>query len=214
MGVDYNIIKSGSRGNAVIINNEIMIDCGVPFKDLKGYYKSLKLILLTHAHSDHFIKATVNRLSRERPLLRFGCCEWLAEHLVYCGVEKKNIDVYNFDNYFNYSLFKVKAIPLKHNIPNCGYKIHYPENKIIYATDTNTMSGIKAKDYNLYLVEANYCEKQIAERIKSNEESGRFSYEYEVIKNHLSVQKCDAWLAENINLSSEVIYLHQHKEKE
>ena len=35
----YNIISTGSKGNAVIINNEILIDCGVPFKDIKPYIK-------------------------------------------------------------------------------------------------------------------------------------------------------------------------------
>ena len=30
----YRIIKTGSKGNAIIIDNNILIDCGVPYKDL------------------------------------------------------------------------------------------------------------------------------------------------------------------------------------
>lgn len=49
--VKYEIIATGSQGNAVIIENKILIDCGVPFKSLTKQYKNLKLVLLTHIHS-------------------------------------------------------------------------------------------------------------------------------------------------------------------
>lgn len=49
--MDYEIIASGSKGNATVINDIIMIDCGVPFKSLKNIYKNLKIVLLTHVHS-------------------------------------------------------------------------------------------------------------------------------------------------------------------
>lgn len=32
--IDCNIIATGSKGNAVVIEHEILIDCGVPFKAL------------------------------------------------------------------------------------------------------------------------------------------------------------------------------------
>lgn len=76
--VDFNIISTGSKGNAVIINSGIMIDCGVPFKALKNHYRLLKLVLLTHIHSDHFNRATIKKLAFERPSLRFGVPEWLV----------------------------------------------------------------------------------------------------------------------------------------
>ena len=46
-----NIIASGSAGNAVVINKEILIDCGVAFKHIKPFAKELKIVLLTHIHS-------------------------------------------------------------------------------------------------------------------------------------------------------------------
>jgi len=49
--IEYVIISTGSKGNAVIANKAVLIDCGVPFKALKMYYKKLKLVLLTHIHS-------------------------------------------------------------------------------------------------------------------------------------------------------------------
>ena len=79
--MNYKIISSCSTGNAVTIKGIILIDCGVTFKRLEKYYKNLKLVLLTHIHSDHFKKETIKRLAQERPTLRFACCEHLADRL-------------------------------------------------------------------------------------------------------------------------------------
>ena len=74
------------------------------------------------------------------------------------------------------------------------------------------MQGITAKNYDLYLVEANYSEGEIQERIKAKEASGQFVYEYRVLKTHLSKEECDRWLLENIGENSEYVYIHQHRE--
>lgn len=39
--ISYNIIATGSKGNAVVIEHEILIDCGVPFKALAAEWKTL-----------------------------------------------------------------------------------------------------------------------------------------------------------------------------
>lgn len=44
------IISTGSKGNAVILNGSILIDCGVSSRKLEPYAKKLKLVLLTHVH--------------------------------------------------------------------------------------------------------------------------------------------------------------------
>ena len=47
----YEILATGSKGNCVIINDEIAIDMGVTYKKISPYLKQLKLVLLTHIHS-------------------------------------------------------------------------------------------------------------------------------------------------------------------
>lgn len=47
----YEILQTGSKGNCVILNNEIAIDMGVSWKKISPYAKNLKLVLLTHNHS-------------------------------------------------------------------------------------------------------------------------------------------------------------------
>jgi ribonuclease BN (tRNA processing enzyme) len=208
----YQILKSGSSGNAVVVNDVILIDCGVDFKTLSAVYKGLKTVLLTHIHSDHFKKRTIKKLAFERPTLRFACCEWLVADLISCGVSKKNIDVLEIGKIYDYKLFKVSPIKLYHNVPNCGYRLYMNGEKALYATDTGTLDGIEAKGYDLYLIEANHTEEEIQERIRRKEESGEFVYEYEAMKNHLSKEKCDEFILNNI-IDGEYVYLHQHKDR-
>ena len=147
--VRYNIIASGSQGNAVILNDAVLIDCGVPYKQLAPYVPKLKLVLLTHIHSDHFCKRTLRRLAAERPTLRFGCCRWLASPLVAAGVPERQIDLLKPRVMYGYGLCNVIPFELTHNVPNCGYKVHFGNGKVIYATDTNNLDGIQAIGYDL-----------------------------------------------------------------
>lgn len=54
--MNYKIISSCSTGNATIIKDIILIDCGVTFKKLEKYYKQIKIVLLTHIHRRSFQK--------------------------------------------------------------------------------------------------------------------------------------------------------------
>ena len=76
--MEYKIISTGSKGNAVVVDGRILIDCGVPFRRLESVYRDLDAVLLTHIHSDHFQPKTLARLAAERPSLRFFACPWLG----------------------------------------------------------------------------------------------------------------------------------------
>lgn len=221
----YDILATGSSGNAVVINSEILIDCGVPMKRLResGFIKKLKLVLLTHRHTDHFNAATVRTLHRERPSLRWGCCEWMVPHLLEAGVNSLMIDIYRsaeelpdfFGPWYDYDYFvHVRPEILTHNILNCGYHIAdwFSEEILFYATDTSTLDGIEAKGYDLYLIEANHTQAEIEARIAEKQARGEFAYEYRAAQNHLSREQALAWLSRNAGPDSRYVFLHQHKE--
>lgn len=210
--VRYNIIASGSQGNAVILNDAVLIDCGVPYKQLAPYVPKLKLVLLTHIHSDHFCKRTLRRLAAERPTLRFGCCRWLASPLVAAGVPERQIDLLKPRVMYGYGLCNVIPFELTHNVPNCGYKVHFGNGKVIYATDTNNLDGIQAIGYDLYLIEANYNDEDIRRRIKEKRMAGQFAYEEQAFRNHLSEAKCTEFLLRNMRGNGIAIPMHVHKE--
>lgn len=205
----YKIINTGSNGNATIVENIILIDCGISFKKLKPYINDLKLVLLTHIHTDHFNKSTIKRLAYERPTLRFGCCSWLVQELIGCGVNKRNIDVYEFNTKYTYnSNLVIETIELYHDVPNCGYRVFINNDKVIYMTDTRTLVGISAINYDLYLVEANYENEEELHKRAQNE-----YYESRVKCTHLSKEYTINWLLNNMGDSSKYVFMHQHKER-
>lgn len=211
--MNYKILASGSSGNATVIDSQILIDCGVSFNKLALHYKDLKLVLLTHIHSDHFNKTTIKRLAKERPTLRFACCNWLVQNLLDCGVDKRNIDVLEVGKLYDYKLFKVSPILLYHDIENCGYRVFKEDKKLIYATDTNTLKGISAKDYDVYLIEGNHYEDEINAIIEYKKENGLFVYETQSRLNHLSIEKATEWLLENMGDNSTYELMHQSKNR-
>lgn len=206
--MNYSIINSGSDGNATIVNDVILIDCGVIFKRIQPFYKNLQLVLLTHIHEDHFNSSTIKKLARLRPSLRFGCGEWLVEDLLLCGVRKEQIDVYKFDTNFNYGKFTINQFELFHDVPQCGYRIFMNDKKLIYATDTKTMNHIEARNYDVYLIEANYESDEMLHSYAISSE-----YENRVKNTHMSKEETIKWILDNMREDSIYEFMHQHKEK-
>lgn len=206
--IDYRVIATGSKGNAALIDNRILIDCGVSFKKIQDIYKNLELVLLTHIHSDHFKHSTIRLLAQERPTLRFGCGKWLENDLERCEV--KNIDIMEYGKLYDYGTVSVIPIKLYHNVPNCGFRLRINGEKVLYATDTCTLKGIKAPEYDLYMIEANYDSDKIHKSIHQKRESGQYAYEIDVLKNHMCISDSEAFFEENRGAGSQVVYLHGH----
>lgn len=210
----YDVIGTGSSGNAVVINDSILVDIGLPWKKIQPYAKALKLVLLTHEHGDHFKPSTVRALHNARPSLRFGCCEWMVSHLLDAGVDKRCIDVLEPKTWHQYLFCVLMPEPLFHNVPNCGYHLMLGSEKLFYATDTGTLAGIEAKGYDLYLIESNHGEAEIAERIAAKQAAGEFAYEYRAAENHLSEEQALDWIYQNIGPNGRYAFLHQHQRKD
>lgn len=220
----YKIIATGSDGNATVINDSILIDCGVPYKALKHHVKRLRLVLLTHIHGDHFNPATVRRLAHERPVIRWAACEWMIQPLVEAGVMRSQIDVLKCGSTTEYkgAGLLITPVRLTHNVPNCGFKVlqrllpGIPGDyfgRLFYATDTGTLDGITAKGYELYLVEANHTRAEIEEAVAQAQAEGRFSYRVAAAENHLSYEQAVDWLMDNMGPGGVWIPMHQHKDK-
>lgn len=217
----YDILATGSSGNAVVINGEILIDCGVSTKKLRerGYIKSLKLVLLTHEHTDHFNAATARALHQERPALRWGCCEWMVAPLLKAGVSKFSIDVLSpYEDADDARLYKGLAIIhpsfIPHDVPNCAWHIFNGKETLFYATDTSTIDSVEAKNYDIYLIEANHTRAEIEARIAEKQARGEFAYETRAAQNHLSQEQALDWLARNAGPNSRYVFLHQYKGKD
>lgn len=211
------VIASGSTGNAVLLDGEILIDCGVPFRALESVYRRLRLVLLTHQHGDHFNPATIKRLHFLRPSLRFCVPPWLAPLLGKLGVDARVIDTAT-PGKGKYLLFTGRLMvgceEIPHDVPNCCWHIALNDEWAFYATDCGSLDDIKAQGYDLYMVEANHTQAELAERLAQKEETGQYAYERRAAEVHLSYEQAMDWIAENADPNSQYILLHQHTEKE
>lgn len=212
--MEYKIIATGSKGNALLIENQILIDCGVPFKSLRPYANELKLVMVTHIHADHFNRTTISKLATERPLLRWAAPPWLAAPLVECGVSKSKIDVVGDGEGICYGNgITICMYQTTHNVPNCAWYAEVNGNRLFYATDTNSLSGIEQRNLDYYFIEANYSEEEIKQRIFEKQEFGQYIHEWDVLNNHLSKEKADDWLYQNMGPNSQYVYMHGHSQK-
>lgn len=201
----YNIVSSGSKGNAVLYFDSVMVDCGVSFSSVKPYLYDLQLILLTHRHGDHFNESALRRLVFERPTLRIGCCEWMADKISFA----KNVDIYKIGRLYNYGSFQVAPFKLYHDVPNAGYRIFKNGKKIFHATDTAHLKGITAIGYDLYSIEHNFNEETVFDMIYKTESSGGYAYQRESINSHLSEQDANDFFYRNKGENSVLVRLHE-----
>lgn len=219
-----NVISTGSKGNAVVLDRVILIDCGVPFRALEDIYKDLGLVVLTHIHGDHFNPDTIKRLAFLRPALRFLCPPWLHQALGKIGICENVIDVastaytlsYGRLPRGSYSDFRFTMTPIPHDVPNCAWHIcgwkEGGRETVFYATDCGSLEGVEARDYDLYLIEANYGEAEIQERMARKLVAGGYAYEPRAMESHLSREQAEMWLGENAREGrSKVLFLHQHQ---
>ena len=221
-----NVIATGSQGNAVVLDGTILLDCGVPFRALEEVCQRLSLVVLTHIHGDHFNPETIKRLAFLRPALRILCPPWLHQPLCSLGVSERVIDVASTAHLLSYGhlggafhniQFEMQPIP--HDVPNCAWRIfadvggQLHRNEVFYATDCGSLDGVEAKGYDLYLIEANYGEEEIRERMARKLAAGGYAYESRCMESHLSREQAEAWLAANAKEGwSKVLFLHQHRE--
>ena len=80
--MDYKIIASGSSGNAILLDNGILLDCGIPFKKIQPYVDKIKAVFLSHCHHDHLNIQTLKKMHELRPTIRFMVGFWLGQLLI------------------------------------------------------------------------------------------------------------------------------------
>jgi ribonuclease BN (tRNA processing enzyme) len=197
--MNYKIISSGSKGNCVIIN-DVMVDCGVPFRQIKQHLYDIKYLLLTHIHSDHINKKTLQLINEEFPKIKvIGNHEvhqaWNCNILANAGYRIETDD-YNF---YPFECF--------HDVLCYGYVWEFSGKRIIYCTDTGSLENAPDFQYDYFFIESNHDEKKLEKA--RNEYKGSYN-PYLSGKRHLSTQAAKGFFYQNRrNLDSELIELHK-----
>lgn len=199
--LDYRVIASGSDGNAVRIEN-IMIDCGIPFKEMKEDLYKVDTLLITHSHGDHIKGTTLKSIRKEFPRIK-----------VYA-----NADVayqYDVDVVIGSATLKLPkkriVIPFegKHDVPVTGFVIQLKGLNILYMTDTREVKMPIDCPLDYVFLESNYDERKINE-IGRNYKRRGYDPRINSVARHLSTQKCkEFYYLHRRDKDSELIELHK-----
>ena len=211
----YNILSTGSKGNCIILNDYLMLDCGLSYKKIQEYLDKIKVIFISHRHSDHFNKATIRKIAYEYPSIKFLVGHHLVVELLLCGVKEKNIITLDIEKWYDIGAFKVRLDFLFHDVPNDCIHIQFKDGqKLLYATDTTSMDNVVANGYDYYFIEANYdTNEELEKKIREAKEKGEFTYLERVKNTHLSQLDAINWYDKNKGENSEIIFIHQHIDK-
>ena len=206
------IIASSSSGNAILLENGIMLDMGITFKKAKPYLDKTKVIFISHVHHDHCLPSTIKKIVFEYPNMKFITNQVNASHLVELGINKKNIFALELDKWYDIGICKIRLEYLIHDKPNSALKINQNGYKLIYIVDTSSAEHIEAKDYNFAYIEANYLtEEELDKKIEQDKLENKYSH-YERVKNtHLSQLQALNWIQKN-NIK-DYCFIHQHRER-
>lgn len=129
----YDIIASGSKGNATLVKHNdtiILIDLGITLVNLNNEIskfnitlKDIDALIFTHEHSDH-----LNGLKCLSPKKMYATAGTLAGNL------SNVIELYKP---FYIKDIKITAFPTSHDAKNpCGYVLEVDNEKLVYMTDT------------------------------------------------------------------------------
>ena len=179
----FKILGTGSGGNCFLFG-DLMIDVGLPYSKIRDDVK--KHVLLTHIHGDHFNKSTIRKLAVAHDVIFYA-------HADLCTVlESIGITSYvcvEVGKAYSIGDYKISPVLAYHDVTNIGYRILINGHKHFHITDTATLEGITAKDYDSGSIECNHCEIAAAKIIEESQENGEFTHLIGAMNSHLSVQQ-------------------------
>ena len=208
--MNYEIINSSSKGNAIVVEDILLLDIGVSYLKIKNYLKNIKLIFISHCHKDHLNPQAIKQIAYNYPNIKYVTgSEIVVKKLVGLEINKKNIYLLNICTWYDLGGIRVKLEPLTHDTPNYALKCKYKGKKMIYIVDTSNVDNIKAKGYDLYLIENNYREDILEKHIQECEDTNKLYYLDRVPRTHLSSEQANSFLIENMEQNSKYEYIHK-----
>lgn len=184
----FNTIGSSSKGNCYLIDY-LMIDVGLPYKDIKEYIHYVNFVLLSHIHGDHFNKTTMRKIVVNHPHITIVCGAFLLDELLNMGICEDRILVVEVGKVYDLDGFKISPVKAYHDVDNFGYRIMKDHHKHLHITDTSTLEGIQAQNYDTATIECNHDEIRALELIEEAKENDTFSHLTGAMNSHLSVQQ-------------------------
>ena len=200
-------LGSSSKGNGYVIDRTLVIEAGVPIKELKKTLNfnlsGIQAVLISHSHGDHSKYAS--------EYLKAGIDCYMSKHT------KSELNLQNFTNrikiiehqkVFIIGDYTILPFELSHDVMNFGYLIYNrkTKEKLLFATDTYSIN-YNFKDVNYYMIEANYSEKIIRENIKKGLLAE--SLAKRLYHSHFSLENCIDFLrCQDLSKCMKIILIH------
>lgn len=197
--IEWKIISSGSKGNCVIVN-DVMIDCGVPFKRIKEHLYDINYLLLTHIHSDHINSSTLESIRKLFPKITI-----IGNYQI---AQLYDIDIIgNSDFKITLPSFEVTPFECFHDVITQGYTWRVDGENIIYATDISSLENAPHLKFDYLFIESNHDEK----KLEMARNKSKYGYNpFTGGKRHLSTQQCKTFYYLNRrSKESQLIELHK-----
>ena len=205
------VFGSSSKGNAYALTdnngNTLLIECGVPFIEIKKYlqFDISKVVgcIVSHSHGDHvgfikqYLKAGID-VSMSYDTIKETKLE--GHHRV-----KELIPMKKYKSLYND--FTILAIELKHDVTCFGYIIKHEEmGNTVFMTDTY-YSPFKFSNINNWIVEANYSTEIIDSKVSSNETHSFLRNR--ILESHMSLENCiDMFKANDMTKTNNIVLTH------
>lgn len=206
----FTVLSSSSAGNGYLLTSStgecLIVEAGCSLIIVKKAldFDLSKIIgcIVSHAHNDHsgyiadYQKAGINCFMNEHVWqTKFG-----GQHLYNVTVLKERVN-------YNIGSFKALAILLKHDVPNFGYIFWHEEMGVVpFLTDTH-YCPFKFPGMNNALVEANYSDKIIEEKLLKG--TANMYVRNRVIQSHMEIDTTlDFLKANDLSKVNNIVLLH------
>lgn len=205
--MNLKVIGTGSSGNSYLLHNNeevLIIECGVTIKKIKEAlnfdFSKVVGCLVTHEHGDH------NKSIKE--VLSAGIKIYASKGTLEASGVIEHHNSYSIQSKKLYQIGSFKVIPfdVQHDVKEpLGFLIQHEEcGTTLFLTDT-FYSPYKFNGLNNLIIEANFCEDIIDQKLKFDKKFLRDR----VLKSHLSIQKCiDLLNVNDLSAVSNIVLIH------
>lgn len=202
------VLGSSSAGNCYILENDteaLIIEAGVNFTEVKRALRfrisKISAVLCTHEHGDHgaYLKKYINA---GFPVV--ASAGTLSALSIAPGVVKPT----TAEKTVKFGGFSIMAFDVQHDAAEpYGFLISHPETgTILFATDTADIP-CEVKGLNNLLIEANYSDEIVYERIYSGSLNAK--QQERTTKSHMSIKTCIDFLESNdLRAVNNIVLIH------
>lgn len=164
---EVHVLGSSSKGNCIYVNDgelKFLLDCGLSLKKTKQKLHnigvtltSIDYVLVTHEHIDHIrcLRQLVNDYN-----LKVIASRGTLTNL---DLPNNNVIIFKDGTIKKLQNTTIKSKRINHDAlePLCFSIENSMGEKLLYLTDCGLAKYFKFKDYDIYIIEANYSKQQL-----------------------------------------------------